>query len=51
MRGKIGALQYRECSGLTGSGMHEVFECATRLAMSASKTKSKRRSLLSLIGK
>ena len=51
MKGKVGARQYRECSALTGRGMREVFECASRLAMSARKKKSNRRSFLSLIGK
>jgi hypothetical protein len=51
VRCKIGALQYRECSGLTGRGVREVFECAARLAMSGRERKSKRKSFLDLIGR
>jgi hypothetical protein len=51
VRCKVGALQYRECSGLTGRGVREVFECAARLAMSGRKSKSKRKKFLDLIGR
>ena len=44
MRKKIGAYKYLECSARTNEGVHEVFENATRAAMTKKeKSKSKKK--------
>lgn len=42
MAQKIGARAYLECSAKTGSGVREVFETATRAALSSKAPKSKK---------
>ncbi|GBG29047.1 Ras-like GTP-binding protein RHO [Hondaea fermentalgiana] len=41
MKNNIGALQYLECSALTGQGLKDVFDTAIRIAFKASKKRSK----------
>lgn len=43
MAQKIGARAYLECSAKTGNGVREVFETATRAALSSKPVKSKSR--------
>jgi Rho family protein len=33
MANKVGAKKYMECSSLTGDGVDDIFEAATRLAL------------------
>jgi Ras homolog gene family, member A len=40
---RIGAVRYIECSAKTGEGVREVFEHATRAALTNNKIGSKRR--------
>ena len=37
MAQKIGAKQYLECSAISGEGVREVFQCATRAALLSHK--------------
>ena len=48
MANRIGAKDYLECSALTKEGVRDVFEAATRAALSR-RTKTKRKSKCEII--
>jgi GTPase SAR1 family protein len=46
VRKKIGALKYLECSAKTNEGVREVFEHATRAALTTRKDTKKKKCLI-----
>lgn len=46
VRKKIGALKYLECSAKTNEGVREVFEHATRAALTTRKENKKKKCLI-----